>query len=266
MRGNAHEKQAGSTYLSTPTPKELNACHQLQKAFGSPSVLHHFDEKRQLYVDLDASKKSGFGAHVYHSTAESAESPKQKSQQPILFLSSLLTDAETRYWPTELEVAGPVWVVKKIRHMMTTIMYTDHSAAVSIIRHTSLNTTSTEKLNRRLVRASGYLPRFRLDVRYKPGKTNVVLDASPKLASREYRPEPEISEEVKCFPATLVTMNDDFHNVCYKDMRNQDGHAWFDWYATMRVRMVIGYRIEWSMICCALMMTRKDCASAFHLL
>ena len=80
------------------------------------------------------------GVTVYRSTAQSTASisatqagfPKQKSQQPILFLSRLLTEAETRYWPTELEVAGLVWVVKRIRHMLeatlkpTTIIYTDH--------------------------------------------------------------------------------------------------------------------------------------------
>lgn len=132
-------------------------------------------------------------------------------------MSRLLTDAETRYWPTELEVVGLVWVVKKIRHMIeaavhTTIIYTDHSAAVSIVRQTSLNTTSTEKLNLRLIRASKYLQRFRLDVRYKPGKSNIVPDALSRLASREYRAKPESNSDntVKCFPATLVTMSPEF--------------------------------------------------------
>jgi len=109
--------------------------------------------------------------------------------EPILFLSRLLTDAETRYWPTELEIAGIVWVVKKVRHMIeaakaATIVYTDHSAAVSIVRQTSLNTTAVEKLNLRLVRASEYLQRFRLDVRYKPGRQNTIPDALSRLASR----------------------------------------------------------------------------------
>ena len=126
--------------------------HQLQKLFSSPSILHHHDEKRVLYVDLDASKEFGFGAHIFHSTDESSDPPKQKAEQSILFLSRLLTDAETRYWPTELEIAGIVWVVKKIRHMIEasahcTVVYTDHSAAVSIVCQTSLNTTSTEELN-----------------------------------------------------------------------------------------------------------------------
>lgn len=119
----------------------------------------------------------------------------------------------------------------------TTIIYTDHSAAVAIVRQTSLNTTSTEKLNLRLIRASEYLQRFRLDVRYKPGKINiipdtlsrlashesashklaagyelatVVPDVLSRLASREYRAETDESLDVltvKCFPVSLVEVS-----------------------------------------------------------
>jgi len=87
--------------------------------------------------------------------------------------------AERNYWPTELEVAGIVWVIKKIRPMIEatevppTIIYTDHSAAVPISRQTSLTTSSTDKLNLRLVRALQYLSGFNLAVRHKPGKSNI---------------------------------------------------------------------------------------------
>lgn len=178
-------------------------------------MLTHFDPKRQLYVDFDASKAFGFGAVIYHTkddndgtlqrtgavlsknngerrqgatvvgagqlspgnedtkkdeTTKSTATrkpavtlpPKKTHIQPILFLSRLLADAETRYWPTELKMAGLAWVIKKARHMVEaaeqpTIIYTDHSALVSIVRQTSLSTASVEKLNLRLVRASEFL-------------------------------------------------------------------------------------------------------------
>ena len=72
---------------------------------------------------------------------------------------------------------------------------------------------STKKLNLRLIRASEYLQRFRLDVRYKPGKSNTVPDALSSLASREYRSETEESLDalpVNCYPVSLVEMNPDF--------------------------------------------------------
>ena len=101
---------------------------------------------------------------VYHSKGPESEGqiPKQKDVEPILFLSKLLTEAESRYWPTELEIAALVWAVKKVRHLVEatdqpTIVYTDHSATIQIVRQTSLNTTSVEKLNLRLIWASEYL-------------------------------------------------------------------------------------------------------------
>ncbi len=38
--------------------------------------------------------------------------------QPILFLSKIFTDAETRYWPIKLEIACLVWTIKKIRYII----------------------------------------------------------------------------------------------------------------------------------------------------
>jgi len=208
-KGNARKRQAITTRLNEPTSKELNAFHHLQTLFFWPTMLVHFLSKRQLYVDLDAFKEFEFEAHVYHTKkAEKDKTPQQKSMEPILFLSQLLTDAKTRYWPTELEVAELVWVLKKTRHLIeaaeqSTIMYTDHAAAVEIEHQFSLNTTAVEKLNLRLVRASEYLQRFQLKIQYKPGKTNIIPDAlsrlpssnnvHERLASREYQPESDES-------------------------------------------------------------------------
>lgn len=251
--GVRHKTTAARLRLEKPTPRELNAYHQLQQIFARPTMLHHHDPKRQLYVDLDASKEWGLAAHVYHvkedeplrkpsrkpnagthetdtnAVKPTAAHPKQKSLQPILFLSRQLKPAETRYWPTELEMAGIVWVVKKIRHLIeastsNTIIYTDHSAAIGLVRQTSLNTTSVEKLNLRLIRASEYLQRFRIELRHKPGKTNIVPDALSRLASRDYdttgSDEAEldaliadaypVSTIVDAYPVSMIQVSDDF--------------------------------------------------------
>lgn len=229
--GVRHKATAARLRLEKPTPQEINAYHQLQQMFARPTLLHHHDPKRQLYVDLDASKEWGLAAHVYHVKEDKPSTrdtqidlkaprhPKQKSLQPILFLSRQLKPAETRYWPTELEMAGIVWVVKKIRHLIEastshTIIYTDHSAAVGLIRQTSLNTTSVEKLNLRLIRASEYLQRFRIELRHKPGKTNIVPDALSRLASRDYSTESDEAEldalVVEANAVSLIQISDSF--------------------------------------------------------
>lgn len=219
-----------------PSQEEIAAFQDLQDAFRAPTFLAHFDRRRQLYVDIDASKTWGFAAMVYHTKVDrkaSNEPPAKKDVQAIMFLSKSINTAERNYWPTELEVAAIVWVVRKIRHMIEAsevppaIIYTDHSAAVQISRQTTLTTSSTDKLNLRLVRASQYLSGFNLSVRHKAGKTNVVPDALSRLQA-DVAPEegqavleglygstvlikitPPL-EPTPIYHMTLVQMSDDF--------------------------------------------------------
>ena len=188
--GNERKTYANKTQVDDPSPTEQAAFSALQKALSKPSFLSHFDCASTLYIDLDASKVFGFGAMVYHVSGyvEDDEYPKRSQVKPVLFLSHLLKDAETRYWPTELELAGIVWVLSKVRHMVesspTTIMYTDYGAALGIAKQTTLTTSSTAKLNLRLVRASDYIQRFHnLHFRHKPGKQHIVPDALSRLNS-----------------------------------------------------------------------------------
>ena len=176
-----------------PTDEKLTAFQTIQQAFSGPKFLAHFDPKRQLYIDLDASKQRGFGVIIYHlrdrvTANEDKHTATLGRLQPILFLSKLLTKAEARYWPTELEVAGLVWSVKRIRHMIEAaekkvMVFTDHAASTAIACQTKLQSSSIDKLNQRLICASAYLSQFNLDVRYKPGKKHVLPDALSRLAS-----------------------------------------------------------------------------------
>ena len=188
--GNARRRQSTQLKVSDSTAEETEAFGRLQDAFVGPTFLVHFDPSRRLYVDLDAFKRWGFAAMVYYVVGNPAEGVAfpRTDVQLILFLSKLLNGAEKNYWPTELEVAGIVWVVKRIRHMIEftklspAIIYTDHSAAVSIFKQTTLATSSIDKLNLRLVRASQYLFSFNIAVRHKAGKFNVVSDALSRLS------------------------------------------------------------------------------------
>ena len=145
-----------------PTKKEVTAFRDLQNTFRSPTFLVHFDRKRKLYINIDTFKRRGFTTMIYHIRKEilNESIPARADVQLIIFLSKLINAAERNYWPTELEVATIVWVVRKIRHMIeasetpSVIIYTDHSAAVQISRQTTLSTSSIDKLNLRLVRAS----------------------------------------------------------------------------------------------------------------
>ena len=125
-----------------------------------------------------------------------------------------------------MKITNIVWVVKKIRHLIEAviasrviIVYTNHVATVDIVRQSSINTTSTKKLNLRLIRASKYLQRFRLEIRHKPDKTNVIPDALSRLASRSYRAETNkfILNTVEDFLVSVITVSEAFRRRLLDD-------------------------------------------------
>ena len=101
---------------------ELDAYSHLQKSFSSPIFLVYYNPKRILYINLDTSKRIGFAAIIYHIKGDpqiiDLSKVPRTSVQPIMFLSKLLNTAESKYWSIELEVAGIVWVIKKIRYIV----------------------------------------------------------------------------------------------------------------------------------------------------
>lgn len=165
----------------------------IQEALSQLSILVHHNSEKILWIDLNAFKKFGFGAIIFHTTPSEAI-PEERwlsanTIQPILLLSRLLAPAEKNYWPTKLKIAGFVWVMKKIRHIIESsksnvIIQTDHSAIIDILQQlTIISTISTMKFNPRRVRVSQFLRQFKLNVRHKPGKKHIISDALSRLAS-----------------------------------------------------------------------------------
>lgn len=83
-------------------------------------VYHNLD--KTLWINLDISNEFGFKAVVFHTTVDKnlpdGRWPSKSSIPPILFLSRLLTIAEKNYRSIKLEIAGFVWVVKKVRYLI----------------------------------------------------------------------------------------------------------------------------------------------------
>lgn len=221
--GGRQRKNFSKTTRIVPNDEEMEAFEMLQKALTTETYLHHHNPARQLYFDLDGSKKYGFGVMVYHVKGDPQGSDFPRTDiQPILFLSKMLNPAELRYWPTELEVAALVWTLKKIPHMLgqrsgkKIIIFTDHSATTDIARQTTLSSSSTDRMNLRLIRASQYVSQFDLDVRWRPGKQNVVPDALSRLLRKRVEKfqddAPGILDEISVYNLTLVEMSEDYRS------------------------------------------------------
>ena len=143
LAGQQYRARASRTKLGPPTPQELASFLSIQEALDQPSTLVHHNPEKILWIDLDAFKKFGFGAIVFHIAFGEAIPegywPSASAIQLILFFSRYLTPAERNYWPTELKIAGFVWVVKKVRHIIelskaNVIIQTNHSAIINILR------------------------------------------------------------------------------------------------------------------------------------
>jgi hypothetical protein len=223
VKGNPRRKFTDKTLLSSPSDKEMEAFENLQKEFTSPKFLHHHDPAKQMYIDMDSSKERGHGAMIYHLKdtyyhKDMSKPPSKTAVLPILFLSRTLTPAEQNYWPTELEVSGLVWVIKKVRHLIEsspldkpTVIYTDHSSSADLAKQTTLKTTSAEKLNLRLIRASQYMQQFRLRVIHRPGKTNSIADALSRLPTKTASAENNPTDlDALLYHVSLVEMSPEF--------------------------------------------------------
>lgn len=204
----------------------------LQDTLRRHEFLYHYDYARRLYADIDSSYEWGTGSMAYMVEGDpdpvmdgtkAMLFPKSRVQ-PVLFLSRGLSAAEKNYWPTELEVSGIVWTIKKIHHLVhasqhPVTIFTDHHAAVGLAnQHSLATTTCTDRKNLRLVRAAHYLSQFRLDVRYRPGRIHVIPDALSRLLGDTESPkrnpnadslDPD-DTETPCYHTILVELSQEF--------------------------------------------------------
>lgn len=146
----------------------------------------HFNFKRQFYIDVDVNKKSKLNVMIYHFKKNIKDYSARVMIKSIMFLSRRIIFFEFRYWFTKLKLIDLIWILRKTRHMIKSIMkpfivYADYKAIIKINRQSSLTTSSTNKFNFQLIRAFKYIQRFRLNIRHKSKKQHLISNALSKL-------------------------------------------------------------------------------------
>ena len=167
-------------WLKQPFSNEFKTLQDIQNAFCKDFFLMYFQHIKSLFINVNAFKKNGFAVMIYHFKISSSffknsdpkAAPFRIDIEPIMFLFKLLNDPETKYWPTKLEMAALVWIIKKVCHMIksvmnTIIIYIDHTISIFITRQTTLATSFTNKLNFRLIRVSQYLSKLNISLRHR---------------------------------------------------------------------------------------------------
>jgi hypothetical protein len=157
----------------------------LQQVFSDKKFLHHVNNIKRLFANVNIFKKRDIEAMIFHVKKNSEEEIafNRFDIQSIMFLNKILTNAETRYWSAELKMIEVVWVIKKIRHLIELsrkqfiIIFIDHSTLTKIIKQTSLSTFNIDKLNLKLIRVSQYLSTLSIDIKMKSEKFHVISDA-----------------------------------------------------------------------------------------
>ncbi|CAL8465899.1 g5435 [Coccomyxa elongata] len=143
-----------------------SAFQQLKRALCEAPVLAIADsaQKKRLKVTTDASK-GAYGAVLSQGTG--------RDEHPIAFYSKRMTDAETRYSVQEQELLAIKKALEHWRHYLFGQQFdveTDHES----LKY--LNTQSLRATGRQ-VRWQQFFSEFGLNVKYIPGKTNVVANA-----------------------------------------------------------------------------------------
>jgi len=165
--------------------KLIKSYNDAKDALASRPRLHHVVDDLPIYAFLDSSKEYGTGLEVYQLT----RNPEVYSISRLVALhlmSKPLTDAETRYWPTHLEMSGIVWAAKRMRPYMErafVTFVTNHHSNVALCKMQSINTTSEDRSSLRLNTWAIYLDQYRdhMHVVYSKGADLECLDALSRL-------------------------------------------------------------------------------------
>ena len=163
------DKTTGRTVIFEWSQECDEAFQTLKTMLMTAPVLIPPDLSKEFFLWTDASAR-GFGA-VLEQRDDSGE------PHPIAFASRQTNPAESKYAPTELEVAALVYGVEYFEVYLLgnhVTVYTDHQALVSAFM-SQLKSQTKGLLARWYLRLSRFIPLMKLE--YKPGRANVVADS-----------------------------------------------------------------------------------------
>jgi len=175
-----------AAHIAVPINEDLTkAYNDVKDALASHPRLYHVVDDLPIYAFLNSSKEYGTGLAVYQLTG-GPEVYSKSRLVPLHFMSKPLTDAETRYWPTHLEMSGLVWAAKRLHSYMErafVTFVTDHHSNVALCKMQSIDTTSADRSRLRLHTWAICLDQYRDHMRvvYRKGTDLECPDALLRL-------------------------------------------------------------------------------------
>lgn len=154
-------KSESSKVKITLDGKEMKAMDSLKEALVSREVMLCYpDYQKEFHLTTDASNVA-LGAVL------------SQDDRPIAFISRVLSETEESYATNEREMLAIVWALHTFRNYLygtaRIIIYTDHQPLTYAL--------SNKNSNVKMKRWKAILEEYNYEIRYKPGKSNVVADA-----------------------------------------------------------------------------------------
>ena len=185
-------KQVRSSHLVTPLTeltkktnksfkwqtKHQEAFDNLKRELARQVILAYPDFTKTFEIYTDASKYQ-IGAVI------------TQENKPIAFYSRKLTDCQTRYTVTELELLAIVETLREYRSILLgqkIVVYTDH-------QNLTFANFTTDRVTRWRLIVEEHGPK----IIYLPGKTNIIADALSRLPMIENTPSNQIFFTDTCF-------------------------------------------------------------------
>ena len=146
-------------------PEHQKDFNLVNKLLVSEAVVQYFDVTKDTEILTDASRKQGLGFALMQRDATGR-------RRMIQCGSRLITKAEENLATVELEAKAIEFTIIKYRHYLIFTVLIDHRPLTSIFTKRMDETTNT-----RLLRIREKLSNFWLEVKWEPGKTNLIADA-----------------------------------------------------------------------------------------
>lgn len=151
------------------TPQLLRAFEDCKESLSQAALLAHPDPVAELAIVTDASD-TAIGAVLQQRNG--------KDWEPLAFYSHKLSTSQKKYSPYDRELLAVYEAIKYFRHMVEArnfTIFTDHKPL------TFAFSKSKDKCTPRQFRHLDYIAQFTTDVKYLPGKKNVVADALSRV-------------------------------------------------------------------------------------
>jgi len=161
------------------TPEHQKSFEELKEKLINSPILKFPQFDKPFIIRTDASYE-GIGGVLLQVDEET------KTEHPIHYISRSLTKAEKNYGITDLEGAALHYCLMKLKsyimgNPLKTIVYTDHKPLVGLF------TKNKEPINARQTRWCLNVSSLGVEVKYEPGKKNVVADALSRMKKEEQK-------------------------------------------------------------------------------